>query len=203
MNTNLTSSISSKFLNDIKSETANSHKKLESLPVSASILSPHMKMDDYVHYLSLMYDVHKNTEEVIFPLLSGIIDDLEMRTKKHLIENDLHYLNHKRLFSNEVFKIQEPTLPFALGILYVIEGSSLGGRFILKNITTIPGLDNDNGISYFNGYGDKTGSYWKSFLNSLSEYEQNYNCGDTIIEGAVYAFESIYNHFRTQGRNED
>ena len=203
MNTNFTSSISSKFLTDIKSKTANSHKKLESLSVSASILSPEMKVADYVEYLSLMHDVHKNTEEIIFPFLSGIINDLETRKKKHLIENDLNYLNHKKVFSNKVFNIQEPTLAFALGILYVIEGSSLGGRFILKNITTVPGLDNGEGTSYFNGYGDKTGSYWKSFLNSLSEYEQNYNCGETIIEGAVYAFESIYNHFKSQDKNED
>jgi heme oxygenase len=86
-------------------------------------------------------------------------------------------------------------VPFALGVFYVIEGSSLGGRFILKNIVNNPQLSNDQGVSYFKGYGDKTGSYWKNFLNVLAEYEQNNNCANSIIEGAVYAFDSIYNHF--------
>ncbi|MEO7975586.1 biliverdin-producing heme oxygenase [Flavobacterium sp.] len=193
-----TSLISSNFLNDIKSQTINSHKKLENLSISGSILSPEMKIQDYVHYLSVMHDVHKNTEEVIFSLLSATIDDLEKRKKSHLIENDFFFLNHSKPNSKVVFDATQISVPFALGILYVIEGSSLGGRFIVKNITTIPGLDNGHGISYFNGYGEKTGSYWKSFLNLLVEYEQNYKCGDTIIEGAVYAFESIYNHFRSQ-----
>lgn len=197
MTTNLTSIISSNFLNDIKSQTTNYHQKLESLPVSASILSPDMKIADYIHYLSLMYDVHKNTEEVIFPVLSEYINDLEQRKKCHLIEDDFSFLGYNKTNAAAVFNAPQMTIPFALGILYVIEGATLGGRFILKNSITVPGLDKGKGISYFNGYGDKTGSYWKSFLNKLSEYEQNYNCGDTIIAGAVYAFESIYTHFKS------
>lgn len=197
MSKNFTSLISSNFLNDIKSHTADSHKKLESLPVSSSILSPAMKVSDYTHYLSLMHDVHQNTEELIYPIVSGIITDLNERRKKHLIEEDLSYLNHNKTATKCVFDNRNITLPFALGILYVVEGASLGGRFILKNIITVPGLDKDKGTSYFKGYGEKTGSYWKSFLNFLEAYEQKYNCGNTIIEGAVYAFDSIYNHFRS------
>lgn len=194
---------SSSFLNDIKSQTANSHKELESLPVSASILSPKMKMPDYIHYLSLMHDVHKNAEEVIYPILSGIINDLDQRKKKHLIEEDFFYLNYNKTTSSTVFNAENTTIPFALGILYVIEGSSLGGRFILKNIIMVSGLDKGMGISYFKGYGDKTGSYWKSFLDFLTTYERKHNCGNTIIEGAIYAFDSIYNHFRSGEKNED
>ncbi len=197
MSANLTSLSSSNFLIDLKSRTADSHKKLEGLSVSASIVSPEMKLSDYVHYLCLMHDVHKDTENLVFPLLYNVIDDLNQRKKSHLIEDDLFYLNHNKPVVNRVFNISEATVPFALGILYVIEGSTLGGRFILKNSITIPGLDKGQGILYFNGYGEKTGSYWKSFLNFLEEYDQIYNCRETIIEGAIYAFDSIYNHFES------
>lgn len=197
MTTNTTSLLSSDFLTDIKTKTADSHKKLESLSVSASILSPDLKIEDYIHYLSLMHDVHKNTEEIVYPLLSDTIDDLEQRRKKHLIEEDLLFLNHNKTASSKVFDTTEMSVPFALGVFYVIEGSSLGGRFILKNIVNNPQLSNDQGVSYFKGYGDKTGSYWKNFLNVLAEYEQHNNCANSIIEGAVYAFDSIYNHFES------
>ncbi|CAD0007246.1 biliverdin-producing heme oxygenase [Flavobacterium chungangense] len=197
MSGNLTSLVPSAFLSDLKNKTSDSHRKLESLPISASILSPHMKISDYIHYLSLMYDVHKNTENVIFPLLSEIITDLHERKKSHLIEDDLNFLKFNKRDSNSVFDTQEITIPFALGILYVIEGSSLGGRFILKNISKIPGLDNGQGTVYFQGYGDTTSNFWKNFLGYLSEYEENHNCGNAIIEGATYAFDSIYNHFRS------
>lgn len=200
MSTNTKSFLSSEFLTDIKTQTADSHKKLESLPISASILSPDMKIEDYIHYLSLMHDVHKNTEDVIYPMLAGVIDDLGQRKKKHLIEGDLQFLNYKKTDAAKVFDVSGRSIPFALGIFYVIEGSSLGGRFILKNITANQRLSGGEGVSYFTGYGDTTGSYWKNFLNMFAEYEEHNNCSEDIIKGAVYAFDSIYNHFESRGK---
>ncbi|WET03090.1 biliverdin-producing heme oxygenase [Flavobacterium sp. YJ01] len=195
MSTNSTSSIASNFLSDLKTQTSDSHKKLEELPVSMSIMSPDMKIEDYTYYLSLMHDVHNDTEGLIFPFFSDLIDDLEQRRKKHLIENDLLFLNSNKTNNEKVFQTEGISTPFALGILYVVEGSTLGGRFILKNVSKLPELSVENGVSYFNGYGDKTGSFWKSFLNFLAEYEQEHNCGEEIIEGAIFAFDNIYKHF--------
>ncbi|MFB9080730.1 biliverdin-producing heme oxygenase [Flavobacterium procerum] len=200
MSANLTSSISSSFLSDLKTQTADSHKKLEHLPVSSSILSPDMNIEDYTHYLSLMLDVHTSTEEHIFPLLSDFIEDLEQRRKKHFIKDDLSFLNYTKKDFTNVFSTTEVSVPFALGIFYVIEGSTLGGRFILKNVTKNPKLSEEKGVRYFSGYGDKTGSFWKSFLAMLEAYEQKHNCGNDIVEGAVYAFDSIYEHFRTKDK---
>lgn len=195
MSNNTTSSIASDFLSDLKSQTADSHKKLEELPVSMSLMSPALKIEDYTYYLSLMHDVHQDTESLIFPFFSNLLVDIEQRRKKHLIENDLLFLNAAKITTEKVFQTEAISTPFALGILYVVEGSTLGGRFILKNVSKLPELSGDQGVSYFNGYGEKTGSFWKSFLNFLSEYEQEYNCGDEIVEGAVFAFNSIYKHF--------
>jgi heme oxygenase (biliverdin-IX-beta and delta-forming) len=200
---NLDFTASVDFLDKLKNHTAPAHKKLESLSVSASILSPNMKIDEYCHYLSLMYDVHNNTQEIVFPLLTAVISDLKEREKTQLIHQDLSYLNYTKKNTASVFRNENITVPFALGILYVIEGSTLGGRFILKNVETIPGLDQQHGVSYFTGYGNQTGSYWKTFLNLLTAYEEQNNCQNEIIEGAVYAFECIYNHFLNTVRNEN
>ncbi|MGE6357060.1 biliverdin-producing heme oxygenase [Flavobacterium sp. NPDC079362] len=191
------------FLDKLKKQTADAHKNLEKLSVSASILSPNLQIEDYCHYLALMHAVHKSTQEHIFPLLSGVFPDLEERKKTQWIENDLAFLNYKITESNSVFRYHDISIPFAIGILYVVEGSSLGGRFILKNVETIPVLSNQSGTSYFAGYGNKTGSYWKQFLSALTEYQQKYNCEDEIIEGAVYAFDCIHNHFMNTVKNEN
>ena len=191
----LNSSLSLDFLNNLKTKTALAHKKLENLPVSSSILSPNMKIEDYAHYLKLMYNVHDNVEKNIFPLLSPVIDDVKEREKKHLIEQDLAFLKYEKPVANVVFNTENLSIPFALGIVYVVEGSTLGGRFILKNIETIPGLDNGKGVSYFAGYGNKTGSNWKNFLNKVTEYEEENNCQDEIVKGALYAFDCIHEHF--------
>ena len=203
MNSNLNSSLTLDFLNTLKTKTALSHKQLESLPVSSHILSPNMKMDDYAHYLRLMYDVHYDVEENIYTLLSTTIDDLQERAKKNLIAEDLDFLNYNKPNPTPVFDTKNLTIAFALGIMYVVEGSSLGGRFILKNLETIQGLHEGKGVSYFTGYGNKTGSYWKTFLNFLTAYEEEYQCGDEIIEGAIFAFDAIHNHFLLIEKNEN
>lgn len=203
MTSDLNSSLSFDFLHTLKTQTNGAHKRLESLPVSSSILSPEMKTEDYAYYLKLMYDVHYDVEEKIFPLLSGRIPDLKERKKKYLIEEDLAFLNHDKPVASTVFNAEQITIPFALGILYVVEGSSLGGRFILKNIETIKGFDEGKGVSYFTGYGNKTGSHWKSFLNVLTEYQEENNCEDEIIKGAIYAFDCIHDHFVQRERNEN
>lgn len=203
MTTNLGSPTATDFLDNLKNKTAAAHKNLEQLSVSASILSPDLQIDDYCHYLALMYEVHKSTQEHVFPLLSAIFPDLEERKKMHLIENDLDFLNHKITKSAPVFNHQNLSIPFALGILYVVEGSSLGGRFILKNLESVPVLSNHSGVSYFTGYGHKTGSYWKHFLSVLTNYQQEHNVEDEIIEGAVYAFDRIHNHFLNTAKNEN
>jgi heme oxygenase len=202
MTPNLNSSLSFDFLDTLKTQTAVSHKKLESLPVSSCILSPEMKIDDYAHYLKLMYDVHYDVEKNIFPLLSNVIGDLKDREKKHLIEEDLTFLKYNKPAPVSVFDTKNSPIPFALGILYVVEGSSLGGRFILKNIETVLGLNEGKGVSYFTGYGNKTGSQWKNFLNVLTEYQEENNCENEIIKGAIYAFDSIYVHFLRE-KNEN
>jgi heme oxygenase len=203
MTSDLNSLLSLDFLNTLKSQTAVAHKRLEHLPVSSSILSPEMKTEDYAYYLKLMYDVHYDVEENIFPLLSRNIHDLTERKKKHLIEEDLAFLNYNKPLPSPVFNTENTTIPFALGILYVVEGSSLGGRFILKNIETIKGLDEGKGVSYFTGYDNKTGSHWKSFLNALTEYQEENNCEDEIIKGAIYAFDCIHDHFVKKEKNEN
>jgi heme oxygenase len=203
MTTNLGFSTSVDFLEKLKNQTATAHKKLESLSVSGSILSPNMEMGDYYKYLSLMYNVHNNTQEIVFPLLADLIPDLKERQKTQLINDDLSYLKYKKGKTIPVFTKSNISIPFALGILYVVEGSSLGGRFILKNLETIPGLDQQKGVAYFSGYGNKTGSYWKNFLNILTSYQEQHNNEEEIIDGAVYAFECIYNHFLNPVNNEN
>jgi len=184
------------FLDQLRANTANSHKNLESLAVSVSITSPNVTTEAYARYLQLMHDVIGDTEENIFPLLQNIFPDLEERRKLQWINADLAFLNHVRTTATFPFSKSSKTfsVPFAVGILYVVEGSSLGGRFILKNLQSALGYE-ENGVSYFNGYGNKTGSSWKNFLNILTEYEEENGNSDEIIAGADFAFQAIHKHF--------
>jgi heme oxygenase len=186
------------FLDKLRSATTQSHTNLEALPVSLSIMDPAVTNAAYALYLDLMHDVVKDAEENIFTVAKNTLHNLNVHPKAQFIEADLKTLgatkntgNFKPLSS----KGQTITPAFALGVMYVIEGSSLGGRVILKNITTALGHDANSGATYFAGYGGQTGSHWKAFLAELIQYEAINNNEDEIIAGANFAFDAISSHF--------
>ncbi|WP_299960367.1 biliverdin-producing heme oxygenase [uncultured Modestobacter sp.] len=51
----------------------------------------------------------------------------------------------------------------ALGRLYVLEGSSLGGVFIDRHLATLPQLSGTARLSCFSPYGARTGQMWHAF----------------------------------------
>jgi heme oxygenase len=54
----------------------------------------------------------------------------------------------------------------ALGMLYVLEGSTLGGRLILRMLAA-RGIE-DPDLAFLDPYGAETGRRWRSFLSVLS-----------------------------------
>lgn len=183
----------SNILEQLRSTTASAHEALENLPVSKNIISTDVTKEQYLLYLQSMYEVISDVEQNVYPLLDTIIDT-PLRTKRHLIEQDLNTLGvsaqcTKKPITESGFK---NTPAFALGIMYVTEGSTLGGKFIYKNINSVLGYDDNSGASYFAGYGKITGSMWKKFLNTLTEYSKNNNY-KKIIDGAVFGFNKIKN----------
>jgi heme oxygenase len=90
--------------------------------------------------------------------------------------------------------------------LYVIEGATLGGRIITRQLQTQLGLKPESGGAFFDGYGAQTGPYWKAFCTMLTnnadqdDGHSDNHCGDrsanesrqgTIVAGANRTFEAL------------
>lgn len=54
-----------------------------------------------------------------------------------------------------------------LGAMYVVEGSTLGGRYIAAHVEARFGLTPGQGDRYFRGYGDQTMPMWREFQQAL------------------------------------
>jgi heme oxygenase len=192
-----TETVSSRsFLDKLRSATSPSHRALEQIPISTALVKPTLTDAIYFDYLSLMRNIVADAEQHIFPQLRNSIPDLETRMKTPLLDRDLAMASitpkHESLPLSAFGPFSDA---FAMGIFYVIEGSTLGGRFILKNVSETLGRDENSGASFFYGYGNHTGNYWKNFLAAMAAFESTYQNQDEIIEGAVFAFESIHRHF--------
>ncbi len=55
-----------------------------------------------------------------------------------------------------------------LGALYVLEGSTLGGRFLARQVETVLGLTPGQGNAYFVGHGPATSALWKELTAEIA-----------------------------------
>lgn len=62
------------------------------------------------------------------------------------------------------------TLGRALGSMYVIEGSTLGGVHVARRLEEKLGLNANNGLRYFNNYGAGRNSKWREFIEILEAH---------------------------------
>lgn len=81
-----------------------------------------------------------------------------------------------------------------LGCLYVIEGATLGGRIITRQLQTQLGLTPECGGAFFDGYGAQTGPYWKAFCTMLTNHAEAHadeSRHGQIVAGANRTFETL------------
>jgi heme oxygenase len=172
---------------EIKNATTQSHHLLEKLVVEK--IRSISTLNDYADLLRLFFSYFGGLELLIDEHLSTqYFPDLHDRRKAALISQDLQRLGE------QVPKMLDPKLlpaiknrHQALGALYVIEGSSLGGKHIEKMIRNkLP--DAANEFLFFVGYGDKTTEMWNGFKNVLNNISGNQHEIDDIISGACDTF---------------
>jgi heme oxygenase len=189
------------FLQKLRGQTAYWHQQLEQTRISKVILEDSVTINDYRQYLVKMYGFVQPFEDLVLPQLATFLPDIDSRRKVRSIEKDLVAIG---MDEQEIKQL--PRFSFdtnwseaeALGAMYVMEGSSLGGAVIYKHIAKILGLSNGQGASYFYGYGPTTGSNWKAFINTLTQYAMEQNAGQQITDSAENTFKNIHGWFGRQ-----
>lgn len=122
--------------------------------------------------------------------------DFEARRKAHLLRADLSALGLSEPAIDALplrQRLPEPgSLAAGLGHQYVLEGATLGGQILAREIERSLGLSPGAGGSFYAGYGERTGSMWRGFCSAANSY-----CGDDprrhedALAGAVQTFEAF------------
>jgi heme oxygenase len=89
-------------------------------------------------------------------------------------------------------------LPEALGSLYVMEGSALGGQFIAAQVRRHLDLSPDNGAAYFHGCGAGTAARWRGFQRLLArELDGDAGGQARAMDAAAATFDALIGTFGT------
>ena len=161
-----TSPAAPSVLNDLRAGTHTLHVALEQrLPFFSGTLD----LEHYTRLLSAYFGFYQALEDRLTH--SAFIPtgfDLPARLKTPALTQDLQALG---VDAQRLPRCQHlPALRSEaqmLGVLYVLEGATLGGNVLRKRVAEQLGLDADNGCAFLFVYGEDTGQHWKAFLEFL------------------------------------
>jgi heme oxygenase len=125
----------------------------------------------YVWFVEKQYGFHAPLEPRLAPA-SGLVGlDLERRRRAHLFAADLlHFGRHPARLPRCTALPRVDTAARALGALYVLEGSTLGGVFLLHQLGRALGITPEAGGSGIAPYGAALGEMWVSYTGALDRF---------------------------------
>jgi heme oxygenase len=76
----------------------------------------------------------------------------------------------------------------ALGRMYVLEGSTLGGTFIDRHLATLPELSGGVRLRAFSPYGEDTGAMWHAFRRATRAHVAGDGDAGRVVDAARTTF---------------
>lgn len=154
----------------LRRATHAAHARLNQHSLLTGITRPGYSLDDYRRVLVAYFHFYRAIEASIDEALSriGLAFDYQARRKLPWLVADLAHFGIDPE-APSVSPAWPPRGPENLdvgglfGVLYTIEGSSLGGRVIYRHLSAHLGLTADAGARFFFGYGEVVDVLWQQF----------------------------------------
>ena len=210
----------------LKEQTADLHERIEQTALMTQLMSPSVSISHYLYTLYVWRAWLLRYQTTIEQHLPNIFKPL-MINRLSLITRDLRLLQEKYPslkvkvevcqsdISNQ-YTISSPEL--ALGALYVLEGSALGGQYVSRHIKRA--LGNDTPCLFYSGQCESSiqttrdeslephsfnvRERWNYFIEQLENYitkQSSPQCSDEVLKGAQSTFESLIDSFVQQDKH--
>jgi heme oxygenase (biliverdin-IX-beta and delta-forming) len=180
-------------LEKLKAATRPQHEATESLMPE---MGPGLTRDGYVAVLRRLYPVVRGWEDwARAHAPADLAEMVEGRQRAPLLEADLRVMAMSgageglRFAAERIPALEAGDARFRagfLGAMYVMEGSTLGGQYIARQVEETLGLRAGEGDAYFRGYGERTGEMWRAFRAVLVEVPEDE--GEVVITAAKAMF---------------
>jgi heme oxygenase len=139
-------------LESLRAATRAAHASIETVPALSRLLAPNLGAADYVDTLRLLHAFYAGIEPILGRLLQGksraaaLLDGVRLAA----IAEDIAWFGVTPL---PPLRPESPpvSIAAALGALYVIEGSNLGGRVIGRHVSKTLGVVPGSGGSFHCG----------------------------------------------------
>lgn len=173
----------------LRQSTHTAHTRLNHHPMLAGITQPGYPLARYVALLAAYQPLYAGLESAIVARLSTIGSnfDYSQRHKLPWLNEDLQFFTHA-IPDRPAALAPLDNLGQLVGTLYVIEGSTLGGELIARQIAQHLGLERSAGARFFNAYGAQTQTRWQEFCRFMASLDDD----PEMLTSAVHRAEQTF-----------
>jgi heme oxygenase len=186
------------LMQQLKMQTAHLHADLpQTIPLLQQLEQP--TLTSYTNILCAYWGYYLPMEQLLdrawaeYPALAGL--DLAARHKTNLIERDLAFLGMDAMQMQRLPICHDlptiTTIGHTLGVLYVLEGATLGSQLIARGIEKALGLNEQAGCAFFNSYGREVGPMWKRFSAFVNQFSEQAVVEEAAVQAATATFQSF------------
>jgi heme oxygenase len=181
----------------LRQATGAVHERLHGVPVFARLAAGRIGLAEYVGLLRRLLGFHTGVEAALLaaPSLLPYGIAIEERRRSPLLMADLKALGTAPLAPVARFP-QPDSAAWAMGCLYVTEGSTLGGQHLARALDAI--LPGEAGRSFLRGYGARHGAMWRECCVAIESCGAETGQLEAMIAGAEATFERFEIWFSAQ-----
>lgn len=182
----------------LKESTSIRHETVEKLNF---LSKSQINEQDYKHFLLVFYKIIKPIEKIIGQKFNNnFAGKFKTLFRTPLLLQDLESLGVRTVDINSSLFIPKIENIFeCIGVLYVIEGSALGGSLLYKKLTTAFGKNYQQHLSFLNSLGQDNWQQWQNFLAYLENFDSTTPENKLIIIDAANStftcFEKEFKYF--------
>jgi heme oxygenase len=184
---------SSTLSEQLRQITGPLHEKLDHAPLLSEVMSESLTDETYAKVIGKMYECFRIVENAAFEAAgSDVFSKSFYESRLDFLKEDFKAMGSKKIDENctPELKPAPASLDAAVGMLYVLHGSSMGGQMIARKLKSrIP-----SAALNFYSQSEHFAKNWRPFKEKLDANASNFNI-NLIAEGADWAFDVFYRVF--------
>ncbi len=193
------------IMRQLREATRDQHEDAEARPLQRAMAQGSITAGSYVMYLGQLRHLHEALETSLDaaldsrPELSALFTDERRRVPDldadleafDVSPNTVPVLPATETFIARVARLAESDPIALLGPLYVLEGSTNGGRFLARVLARSLQIGSGAGLSYLNPYGERQPEMWATFKTLADELRLSPDEAASVTEEARQTFRAV------------
>lgn len=193
----------------LRSITWPRHETFEKLPFVIAMANGTLPLESYLGQLRGFAVILSTFEQTLAESRSALIGRLRplLKSRFRMLCADLSFFAPKMMpdivpairlaldFSRKIRSDAAASPDKLLGYLYVLEGTTRGNQVHLPDIVRCFNLEDEQGVSFYRGYGEATETHWEEFRSVMNDAGRE--TVSTAEQGAVEMYEALELFHRT------